>query len=66
MLVTSVTDREKQLVRIRVLANATGRPGDVRGELVDEVTVALGAAGETTKLGEPLSIAVTRVGAMRK
>ena len=64
-LLTSVVDREKNLVRIRVLQNATGRPGDVRGDLLDEVQVALGATGQTTKLGEPFSVTVTRVASAR-
>jgi hypothetical protein len=65
-LVTSVIDQVKHVVRIRVLANATGRPGDVRGDLLDEVTVPLGSTGSTTKLGETLTIAVTRVATATK
>ena len=61
-LVTSVIDSEKNLVRIRVLDHAAGSPGRVQGELLDEVDVALGASGQTTKIGETLSITVTRVG----
>jgi hypothetical protein len=34
--------------------------------VLDEITVALGAAGETTRLGDTLSIAVTRIGATTK
>jgi hypothetical protein len=65
-LVTSVIDSEKNLVRIRVLNNATGSPGNVRGELLEEVSLALGASGQTTKIGETLSITVTRVGRVTK
>ena len=61
-LVTSVIDPVKQLVRIRVLTNATGSPGNVRGDLIEEVQIPLGGTGQTSKLGETLSIAVTRVG----
>ena len=65
-LVTSVVDPVKRVVRIRVLTSATGRPGDVRGDLLDEVSVALGATGETTKLGETLTMTVTRVGTVKQ
>jgi hypothetical protein len=65
-LVTSVTDPVKHFVRIRVLANATGSPGNVRGDLLDEVTVAPGESGQTTRLGETLTIAVTRVATAAK
>ena len=64
-LVASLIDRDKRLVRIRVLQNATGRPGDVRGELLDEVQVAVGATGQTTKLGEPFSVTVVRMASAR-
>ncbi len=36
-IVTSVVDREKALVRIRVLQSASGPPGNVCGDLLDEV-----------------------------
>lgn len=61
-LVTSVVDPAKHLVRIRVLTNATGSPGNVRGDLLDEVEIPLGGTGQTTRIGETLTIAVTRVG----
>jgi hypothetical protein len=65
-LVTSVIDKEKNIVRVRVLNNATGGPGNISGDLLDEVQVALGATGQTTKIGETLSIAVTRIGGISK
>jgi hypothetical protein len=65
-LVTSVIDPSKRVVRIKVLAEAAGRPGNVRGDRIDEVTVPLGSTGATTKLGETLTIAVTRVGTATK
>jgi hypothetical protein len=61
-LVTTIVDPAKNLVRIRVLASATGSPGNVRGDLLDEIQVPLGGTGQTTRFGEPLTIAVTRVG----
>ena len=64
-LVTSVVDKEKNVVRIRVLQDATGRPGDIRGNLVEELQAALGATVQTTKLGESFSVTVTRVGSTR-
>jgi hypothetical protein len=60
-LVTAITDYDRNLVRIRVLANAKGSPGNVKGELLDEVTAALGSTVETTRLGETMTIKVTRV-----
>jgi hypothetical protein len=65
-IVTSVVDREKALARIRVLQNASGAPGNVRGDLLDEVQVALGATGQTTKIGETLTLTVTRIGGITK
>jgi hypothetical protein len=64
-LVTSVTDFEKNIVRVRLLSNATGSPGNVKGDLIDEVTVALGNTAATTRLGETLTISVTRIGTRR-
>jgi len=60
-IVTTVTDWDKNIVRVRVLNNAKGSPGNVQGDLLDEVTAALGAAVETTRLGENLTITVTRI-----
>jgi hypothetical protein len=65
-LVTSVIDASKNLVRIRVMANATGSPGNVRGDVLDDVQVPLGSTGRTTRLGETLTISVTRVGSATK
>ena len=65
-IVTSVVDREKGLVRIRVLQSASGAPGNVRGDLLDEVHVALGGTGQTTKIGDMLTLTVTRVGGITK
>ncbi|HTM24586.1 MAG TPA: hypothetical protein VL225_05280 [Vicinamibacterales bacterium] len=65
-IVTSVVDREKALVRIRVLQNASGPRGNVRGDLLDDVQVALGATGHTTRIGEALTLTVTRVGGLTK
>lgn len=65
-IVTSVVDREKALVRIRVLQSASGAPGNVRGDLLDEVQVALGGTGQTTKIGDMLTLTVTRVGGVTK
>ena len=65
-IVTSVIDKERNIVRVRVLNNATGRSGNVRGDVLDEVQVALGATGQTTKIGETLSITVTRIAGISK
>jgi hypothetical protein len=62
-LVATVTDPAKNVVRIRLLANAAGSPGNVRGDVLDEVSVPLGGTGQTTRLGETLTIRVTRIGA---
>lgn len=61
-LVTSVTDKEKNIVRIRVLQNASGRPGNVKGDLLDEIHVPLRGTGQALRIGEGLFITVTRVG----
>jgi hypothetical protein len=61
-LVTGVTDPATHAVRVRVLANAAGSPGNVRGDQLDEVSVPLGGTAQTTRLGETLTITVTRVG----
>jgi hypothetical protein len=65
-LVATVDDPAKLVIRIRVLANAKGRPGDVRGKLLDEIFVALGSTVATTKLRETLTIEVIRVGTATK
>jgi hypothetical protein len=61
-LLTAITDKEKNIVRIRVLQNASGRPGNVKGDLLDEIQVPLRGTGQAAKIGEGLSITVTRVG----
>jgi hypothetical protein len=65
-IVTSVVDREKALVGIRVRQNARGPPGNVRGDLLDQVLVALGGTGQTTKIGDGLALTVRRVGGVTK
>ena len=65
-IVTSLVDREKALVRIRVMQNASGAPGNVRGDLLDEVQVALGGTGQTTKIGDVLTLTVTRIAGITK
>lgn len=65
-LVTSVVDLEKRLVRVRVLTNASGSPGNVKGDLIDELQVTLGGTAHTTKLGETLTVSVTRIGMIRQ
>jgi hypothetical protein len=61
-LLTAITDKEKNIVRIRVLQNASGRAGNVKGDLLDEIHVPLRGTGQATRIGEGLSITVTRVG----
>jgi hypothetical protein len=60
-LVTSVIDETKGTVRIRVLDNATGPTGNVRGDVIDEVDVNLGEQASTTKLGEGFTVRVVRI-----
>jgi hypothetical protein len=65
-IVTTVVDAAKGRVRIRIMTNAKRpRPGVVTGDLLDELELALGQTGQTTKLPQNFSVAVTRIG-MRK
>ena len=62
-LVTTVIDDAKNLVRVRIFKSATGRPtAGIKGDLVDEVQVALGATVQTTKLPVNFLVTVTRIG----
>ena len=61
-VVTSIIDDARGLVRVRIFKNATGSPtAGIKGDLLDEVQVALGATGQTTKLPMNFLVTVTRI-----
>ena len=62
-IVTRVVDHEKNIVRVRILKNAreSGPVGDVKGDELGEVQVALGGTVETTSLAENFVISVRRI-----
>ena len=65
-LVTTVVNNEKGLVRVRVMTNAKrAGPGTVKGDVLDELEIPLGATARTTKLPQTLAIRVLRIGLRR-
>lgn len=61
-IVTTVVDDARNLVRVRIMKNAEERGlGNVIGDVLDEVQVALGGTVQTTKLPENFSVSVTRI-----
>ena len=65
-LVTTVVDNQKGLVRVRVMTNAKrAGPGTVKGDVLDELDILLGATARTTKLPQNLTIRVLRIGTRR-
>jgi hypothetical protein len=61
-LVTSATDETYTRARIRVLRNATGGRGALRGDLLDDVELPIGGATPTTRLDQNFEIRVVRIG----
>jgi hypothetical protein len=62
-IVTTVVDHEKDVVRIRIMKNTkgTGPVGEVTGDELGEVRVALGRTAETTTLTENFTVSVRRI-----
>lgn len=63
-LVTTVVDDAKNLVRVRIMKNAVAKgpgPGNVHGDVLDDVQLTLGGTVQTTKLPENFTVTVTRI-----
>ena len=62
-IVTTVVDHAKNVVRVRILKNAkaSGPLGNVKGDELGEVHVALGGTVETTTLPENFAVSVRRI-----
>jgi hypothetical protein len=61
-LVTEVLASDSQRVSVKVMRNAVGRPGAVRGDVVETLEIPLGGGLATTKLAENFEIRVVRIG----
>jgi hypothetical protein len=60
-VVTEADDRLER-VTVRIMRNATGQRGTVRGDVLEIMELPLGASSPTTKLAENFEIRVVRIG----
>lgn len=64
-LVTTAIGDAHDRVRIRIMRNASGRPGAVKGDVIDDLELPLGGSSPTARLRENFEIRVVRIGMNR-
>jgi hypothetical protein len=60
-LVTTVTDWERNEVRVRLMRDPKWSITKLTGEVLDEIQLRLGGSGETTKMPENFRLRITRI-----
>jgi hypothetical protein len=63
--VTTVTDWDRNEVRVRLMQDPKWSARELTGEVLDEVRALLGGAAQTTKMPENFHLRITRIGDRR-